>query len=296
MRILLTGAGGQLGHELSRGLAPLGSLVDCTRDACDLERPEHLREVIRRHAPDVIVNAAAYTAVDRAESEPDRAAAVNRDAVAVMADEARQLGASIMHYSTDYVFDGTKIGRYLETDPTHPLGVYGQTKWEGEEALRASGVPHLIFRTSWVVGAHGANFAKTMLRLATTQENLRVVADQIGAPTSTALIAEVTAKLLRRLAADGTSDFPFGTYHLAASGETSWHAYAQFVFVAAGLDPERIHPITTSEYPTPARRPANSRLDTTRLRETFGLALPDWSVGVREVVRAIAPGEYLSSR
>ena len=296
MRILLTGAGGQLGHELLRGLAPLGSLVACMRAGCDLERPEHLREVILRHAPDVIVNAAAYTAVDRAESEPDRAAAVNRDAVAVMAEEARRIGASLVHYSTDYVFDGTKIGRYLETDPTHPLGVYGQTKWEGEEALRSSGVPHLILRTSWVVGAHGTNFAKTMLRLATTQETMRVVADQIGAPTSTALIADVTAQLLRRLSADGTNRFPFGTYHLAADGETSWHAYAQFVFVAAGLDPARIHPITTSEYPTPARRPANSRLDTTRLRETFGLTLPDWSVGVREVVRAIASGEYLSSR
>jgi len=296
MRILLTGAGGQLGHELSRGLAPLGSLVACAREGCDLERPEHLREVIRRHAPDVIVNAAAYTAVDRAESEPDRAAAVNRDAVAVMAEEARRIGASVVYYSTDYVFDGTKIGRYRETDLTHPLGVYGQTKWEGEEALRSSGVPHLILRTSWVVGAHGANFTKTMLRLATTQDTLRVVADQIGAPTSAALIADVTAQLLRRLAADGTSDFPFGTYHLAADGETSWHAYAQFVFVAAGLDPERIHPITTAEFPTPARRPANSRLDTTRLRETFGLTLPDWSVGVRDVVRAIASGEYLSSR
>ena len=296
MRILLTGAGGQLGHELSQGLAPLGSLVACTREGCDLARPAHVREVIRRHAPDVIVNAAAYTAVDRAESEPDRAAAVNRDAVAVMSDEARRIGASVVHYSTDYVFDGTKAGWYRETDPTHPLGVYGQTKWEGEEALRSSGVPHLILRTSWVVGAHGTNFAKTMLRLATTRDTLRVVADQIGAPTSTALISEVTAQLLRRLAADGTSDFPFGTYHLAAGGETSWHAYAQFVFAAADLDPARIHPITTAEYPTPARRPANSMLDTTRLRETFGLTLPDWPVGVRQVVRAIASGEYLSSR
>ncbi len=287
MRILLTGAGGQLGYELSRGLAPLGSLVACTREGCDLERPEHLREVIRRHAPDVIVNAAAYTAVDRAESEPDRAAAVNRDAVAVMADEARQIGASVVHYSTDYVFDGTTTGWYRETDPTHPLGVYGQTKWEGEEALRASDVPHLILRTSWVVGAHGANFAKTMLRLAATRDTLRVVADQIGAPTSTALISEVTLAMLRRLSRDGTARFPFGTYHLAAAGETSWYAYARFVFSEAGLDPARVHPITTAEYPTAARRPANSRLDTSLLRDTFGLTLPDWSKGVREVVRAI---------
>lgn len=285
MRILLTGANGQLGHELQRWLAPLGSLVACTRADCDLERPDQLREVIRRVAPAIIVNPAAYTAVDRAESEPARAAAVNRDAVVVLAEEAKRIGATIIHYSTDYVFDGSKAGWYGEDDAPAPLGVYGRTKWEGEAALRASGVPHLILRTSWVVGTHGANFARTMLRLATTNETLRVVADQIGAPTSTPLISEVTAALVRRLAAEGADRFPFGTYHLAAAGETSWHDYARFVFVEAGLDPARVHPITTAEYPTPARRPANSRLDTTRLRSTFGVALPAWSEGVREVVR-----------
>lgn len=285
MRILLTGANGQLGHELQRWLAPLGSLVACTRADCDLERPDQLREVIRRVAPAIIVNPAAYTAVDRAESEPARAAAVNRDAVVVLAEEAKRIGATIIHYSTDYVFDGSKAGWYGEDDAPAPLGVYGRTKWEGEAALRASGVPHLILRTSWVVGTHGANFARTMLRLATTNETLRVVADQIGAPTSTPLISEVTAVLVRRLAAEGADRFPFGTYHLAAAGETSWHDYARFVFVEAGLDPARVHPITTAEYPTPARRPANSRLDTTRLRSTFGVALPAWSEGVREVVR-----------
>lgn len=285
MRILLTGANGQLGHELQRWLAPLGSLVACTRADCDLERPDQLREVIRRVAPAIIVNPAAYTAVDRAESEPARAAAVNRDAVVVLAEEAKRIGATIIHYSTDYVFDGSKVGWYGEDDAPAPLGVYGRTKWEGEAALRASGVPHLILRTSWVVGTHGANFARTMLRLATTNETLRVVADQIGAPTSTPLISEVTAALVRRLAAEGADRFPFGTYHLAAAGETSWHDYARFVFVEAGLDPARVHPITTAEYPTPARRPANSRLDTTRLRSTFGVALPAWSEGVREVVR-----------
>lgn len=287
MRILLTGANGQLGHELQRWLAPLGSLVACTRADCDLERPDQLREVIRRVAPAIIVNPAAYTAVDRAESEPARAAAVNRDAVVVLAEEAKRIGATIIHYSTDYVFDGSKAGWYGEDDAPAPLGVYGRTKWEGEAALRASGVPHLILRTSWVVGTHGANFARTMLRLATTNETLRVVADQIGAPTSTPLISEVTAALVRRLAAEGADRFPFGTYHLAAAGETSWHDYARFVFVEAGLDPARVHPITTAEYPTPARRPANSRLDTTRLRSTFGVALPAWSEGVREVVRAL---------
>lgn len=287
MRILLTGANGQLGHELQRWLAPLGSLVACTRADCDLERPDQLREVIRRVAPAIIVNPAAYTAVDRAESEPARAAAVNRDAVVVLAEEAKRIGATIIHYSTDYVFDGSKVGWYGEDDAPAPLGVYGRTKWEGEAALRASGVPHLILRTSWVVGTHGANFARTMLRLATTNETLRVVADQIGAPTSTPLISEVTAALVRRLAAEGADRFPFGTYHLAAAGETSWHDYARFVFVEAGLDPARVHPITTAEYPTPARRPANSRLDTTRLRSTFGVALPAWSEGVREVVRAL---------
>lgn len=287
MRILLTGANGQLGHELQRWLAPLGSLVACTRADCDLERPDQLREVIRRVAPAIIVNPAAYTAVDRAESEPARAAAVNRDAVVVLAEEAKRIGATIIHYSTDYVFDGSKVGWYGEDDAPAPLGVYGRTKWEGEAALRASGVPHLILRTSWVVGTHGANFARTMLRLATTNETLRVVADQIGAPTSTPLISEVTAALVRRLAAEGADRFPFGTYHLAAAGETSWHDYARFVFVEAGLDPARVHPITTAEYPTPARRPANSRLDTTRLRSTFGVALPAWSEGVREVVHAL---------
>lgn len=285
MRILLTGANGQLGHELQRWLAPLGSLLACTRADCDLERPDQLREVIRRVAPAIIVNPAAYTAVDRAESEPARAAAVNRDAVVVLAEEAKRIGATIIHYSTDYVFDGSKVGWYGEDDAPAPLGVYGRTKWEGEAALRASGVPHLILRTSWVVGTHGANFARTMLRLATTNETLRVVADQIGAPTSTPLISEVTAALVRRLAAEGADRFPFGTYHLAAAGETSWHDYARFVFAEAGLDPARVHPITTAEYPTPARRPANSRLDTTRLRSTFGVALPAWSEGVREVVR-----------
>lgn len=287
MRILLTGANGQLGHELQRWLAPLGSLVACTRADCDLERPDQLREVIRRVAPAIIVNPAAYTAVDRAESEPARAAAVNRDAVVVLAEEAKRIGATIIHYSTDYVFDGSKVGWYGEDDAPAPLGVYGRTKWEGEAALRASGVPHLILRTSWVVGTHGANFARTMLRLATTNETLRVVADQIGAPTSTPLISEVTAALVRRLAAEGADRFPLGTYHLAAAGETSWHDYARFVFAEAGLDPARVHPITTAEYPTPARRPANSRLDTTRLRSTFGVALPAWSEGVREVVHAL---------
>lgn len=287
MRILLTGANGQLGHELQRWLAPFGSLVACTRADCDLERPDQLREVIRRVAPAIIVNPAAYTAVDRAESEPARAAAVNRDAVVVLAEEAKRIGATIIHYSTDYVFDGSKAGWYGEDDAPAPLGVYGRTKWEGEAALRASGVPHLILRTSWVVGTHGANFARTMLRLATTNETLRVVADQIGAPTSTPLISEVTAALVRRLAAEGADRFPFGTYHLAAAGETSWHDYARFVFAEAGLDPARVHPITTAEYPTPARRPANSRLDTTRLRSTFGVALPAWSEGVREVVHAL---------
>jgi len=286
MRILLTGTNGQLGHELQRWLPPLGILVACTRADCDLERPEQIREVVRRVVPDVIVNPAAYTAVDRAESEPARAAAVNCDAVAVLADEAKRVGATIVHYSTDYVFDGTKAGWYLEDDAAAPLGVYGRTKWEGEEVLRASGAPHLILRTSWVVGTHGANFARTMLRLASTNETLRVVADQVGAPTSTALISEVTVALLRRLETD-SKEFPYGTYHLAAAGETTWHAYAQLVFSEAGLDPTRVQPISTSEYPTPARRPANSRLDTTRVRSTFGVELPDWSEGVREVVRTL---------
>jgi dTDP-4-dehydrorhamnose reductase len=295
MRILLIGAAGQLGRELCIALESLGALTFCTRADCDLERPDQLRDMIRAVAPTVIVNAAAYTKVDRAESEPERAAAVNRDAVAIMSEEAQRLGASVVHYSTDYVFDGSKSGWYAEDDPAHPLGVYGRTKWEGEQALRSSGVPHLILRTSWVVGAYGVNFAQTMLRLAATEETLRVVADQVGAPTSSALIADVTRILLRRLKTDGTVYFPFGTYHLVAAGETSWYAYAQLVFTEAGLDPNRIIPIMTAEYPTPARRPANSRLDTSRLRHTFGLALPDWTVGVREVVRHLVAQYTVSS-
>ena len=286
-RILLTGAGGQLGQELHPVLAALGPVVACTRAECDLEQPAQLRDVVRRVAPTLIVNAAAYTAVDRAESEPARAAAVNRDAVAILAEEAGRLGATLVHYSTDYVFDGTKTGWYDEQDRPNPLGVYGRTKWEGEEALRASTVPHLIMRTSWVLGAHGANFARTMLRLAATRETLDVVADQIGAPTSTRLISEVTLALVRRLHVQGAGGFPFGTYHLAAAGETSWYEYARFVFLEAGLDPARVRPIPTSAYPTAAARPRNSRLDTTRLRSTFGIELPAWSDGVREVVRAL---------
>ena len=287
MRILLTGAGGQLGQELHPVLTTLGPVVACTRAECDLEQPAQLRDVVRRVAPTLIVNAAAYTAVDRAESEPARAAAVNRDAVAILAEEAGRLGASLVHYSTDYVFDGTKTGWYDERDQTNPLGVYGQTKWEGEEALRASAVTHLILRTSWVLGAHGANFARTMLRLAASRETLDVVADQVGAPTSTRLISEMSRTLVRRLHAQGAEGFPFGTYHLAAAGETSWYEYACFVFQEAGLDPARVRPIPTSAYPTAAVRPRNSRLDTMRLRSTFGVALPMWTDGVREVVRAL---------
>jgi dTDP-4-dehydrorhamnose reductase len=278
MTILLFGKDGQVGFELQRALAPLGALAAFSRQEADLADPEGVARLIGERRPEIVVNAAAYTAVDKAEEDEAAARTVNRDAVAAMAEACRATGTLLVHYSTDYVFDGTKDGRYTEDDATNPLGVYGRTKLEGEEAVRASGADHLIFRASWVYGRRGRNFAATMLRLAREREELRVVADQIGAPTSAELIADVTALCLARRGA-GTG----GTYHLAAGGETSWHGYARHVLATArdrgaGLKagPDAVLPIATAEFPTPARRPANSRLDTGRLERDFSLAMPDW--------------------
>jgi dTDP-4-dehydrorhamnose reductase len=291
MRILLTGMNGQLGFELRRALAPLGEVVAVGQADCDLADADALRTLVRRVAPGVIVNPAAYTAVDRAESDEATARAVNAVAPGVLGEEAARLGALVVHYSTDYVFDGRKDGAYTEDDAPAPQSVYGSTKLAGERALAAATAHHLILRTSWVVGAHGGNFAKTMLRLAAERDQLKVVADQFGAPTSAALLADVTAQLVGQYRrADGAS-FPYGTYHVCASGATSWHEYARFV-VRAALDagkelkatPDSVLPLATAEYPTPARRPANSRLDTARLRDTFGLYLPPWQDGVRHVL------------
>lgn len=293
MRLLLTGKNGQVGFELQRALAPLGEVAALDRSVCDLENEASIREAVRQFKPDVIVNPAAYTAVDKAESDAERAHAVNASAPAILGEEAARIGALVVHYSTDYVFDGSADGYYRETDATRPQGVYGQSKLAGEEALAATGSRHIVLRTSWVFGAHGANFAKTMLRLAGERETLGVVADQIGAPTSAALIADVSAHVIRQLVATDSVDFD-GIYHLAAGGETNWHAYACHLIeyarqkgVPIKVTTDAIRAISTADYPTPAKRPANSKLDTQKLRNTFGLTLPDWKVGVDHVLEQI---------
>lgn len=293
MNILLTGKDGQVGFELQRSLAPLGEVVAVDQADCDLSVTQAIRRLVAAVRPDVIVNPAAYTAVDKAETERERAAAVNAVAPGVLGDEAAKLGAFVVHYSTDYVFDGTKQGAYLESDTTRPQSVYGRTKRDGEIALANAHRQQLILRTSWVVGAHGGNFARTMLRLAAERDTLGVVSDQWGAPTSAALLADITAHLIRLQQANSAS-FPYGTYHCAAGGETNWCEYARFVIgeaIKAGkplkVRPDRVVPIATADYPTAARRPANSRLDTRKFRDTFGLELPHWQRGVDHILQQI---------
>jgi dTDP-4-dehydrorhamnose reductase len=292
MKTLLLGKDGQVGWELQRALAPLGELVALGSEALDLADSAALRTAVRRTSPDAIVNAAAYTSVDKAETEREQARLINSDAVAILADEAHRTGAWLVHYSTDYVFDGTKAAPYLEEDPTGPLSVYGATKLQGEEAIRRRHERHLIFRTSWVYGVRGTNFPKTMLRLAKEREALRVVADQHGAPTSAELIADVTALTLYRLAVQGeTADDHAGTYHLVASGETTWCDYARFVLglaiqrgAALKCTPANVEPIRTAAYPLPAARPKNSRLDGGKLAKTLGVSPPDWRYHVMRMV------------
>jgi dTDP-4-dehydrorhamnose reductase len=298
MKILLTGKDGQVGFELVRALAPLGEVVGVGRADCDLADADALRALVRRVAPDVIVNPAAYTAVDRAESERDLAFAVNARAPGILGEEAAQLGALVVQYSTDYVFDGAGSMPYTEDEPPAPQSVYGSSKLAGERALAEVCPRHLILRTSWVLGVHGGNFAKTMLRLAAEREQLTVVADQFGAPTSAALLADLTAHLVRQYAREAATDFPFGTYHVAAAGETSWYDYARFVLDAARAagrqlraGPDDVLPVNTAAYPTAAKRPANSRLDTSRFRRTYGLRLPPWQEGVGQVLRQLIRSE-----
>ncbi|OHC70900.1 MAG: dTDP-4-dehydrorhamnose reductase [Rhodocyclales bacterium RIFCSPLOWO2_02_FULL_63_24] len=283
MKILLTGCSGQLGRELKRSLASLGELVACDRHQLDLAKPEALRDAVRTIAPTVIVNAAAYTAVDQAESEPQVADLINAVAPGILAEEAQRLGARLIHYSTDYVFDGSKPAPYSEDDIPKPLAAYGRSKHVGELAIAAAGCSHLIFRTSWVYGLHGANFMKTMLRLGRrsceTGDELRVIGDQFGAPTWTRHLADATALVVAR------PDAPSGLYHLAAAGETNWHDYAAAIFAEAqraGLTEKRpvLHRITSADYPLPALRPTNSRLDCSRFLRDFDLALPDWRTGL----------------
>ncbi|MBX3710945.1 MAG: dTDP-4-dehydrorhamnose reductase [Lysobacter sp.] len=296
MKILLFGANGQVGHELRRSLAPLGEIVATTRSgrldggACevaDFDSPDALPALIERIAPSLVVNAAAYTAVDKAESDRDAAFRANGEAPSRIAETCARIGIPLVHYSTDYVFDGTGNRPYREDDPTAPLGVYGESKLAGEQGIRASGAAHMILRTAWVYAAHGKNFLRTMLRLGAERDTLGVVADQIGTPTSAGLIADVTAVLVPRI---GPAS---GTWHLTASGEISWHAFAEAIFAGAvsrGLLPRAptVHPISTADYPTPARRPAYSRLDTSRLRGDFGVELPEWRTVCDHVLDDIA--------
>ena len=280
-KLLVTGSNGQVGFELRRSLAPLGEVIALDRLACDLTRPDALRQLVREYRPDVIVNPAAYTAVDKAETDVETAFAVNGAAVGVLAEEARALGSLLVHYSTDYVFDGTKDGAYVETDLVNPQSVYGKSKLAGEEAIAASGAAALVLRTCWVAGAHGGNFAKTMLKLGRERDHLRVIADQFGAPTTAAQI------VARFWLSGDRSAFPGGLYHLAAAGETTWHGYATAVLryakergVELKVDPERIEAIPATAYPLPAPRPANSRLNTSKLTEVFGVHLSNWQQGV----------------
>lgn len=293
MKILLFGKGGQVGWELQRSLAPLGELVALDFDSAELygdfTRPEALAETVRAVRPDVIVNAAAHTAVDKAESEPELARTINATAPGVLAREATTLGAWLVHYSTDYVFDGSGSQPWKETDTPAPLNVYGHTKLEGERLIAQHCAQHLILRTSWVYAARGGNFAKTMLRLAKERDRLTVINDQFGAPTGAELLADVTAHALRHLLQQPTDA---GLYHLAASGETTWHGYAQEVLAiarAAGvaLKAETADAVPTSAFVTPARRPHNSRLNTQKIQQTFGLKLPPWQQGVTRMLAEV---------
>jgi dTDP-4-dehydrorhamnose reductase len=295
IKILLFGKNGQVGWELQRSLAPLGELIALdfdSQDFCgDFTNLSGLAKTIRDVAPDVIVNAAAHTAVDKAESEPELARIINALAPGVLAQEAKRVGAWLVHYSTDYVFDGSGEKPWLESDPTGPLSVYGTTKLEGESLIIASGCKHLIFRTSWVFAARGGNFAKTMLRLAKERDVLNVIHDQIGAPTGADLLADVTAHAIRKALQHNEVG---GLYHLVASGETSWHEYASFVIEfarQAGIEikvaSEAIQSVSSAAFPTVAKRPLNSRLDSHKLQNTFDLTLPQWQSGISRMLTEI---------
>ncbi|MER2022783.1 MAG: dTDP-4-dehydrorhamnose reductase [Stenotrophomonas sp.] len=293
MSILLLGANGQLGRELQRALAPLGTIVATTRsgvlpdgsasEVADFDQPGSLTALLDRVRPTLVVNAAAYTAVDRAEDDREAAFRANAEAPGVLAHWCAQAGVPLVHYSTDYVFDGQGTRPYREDDATAPLGVYGASKLAGEQAIRAAGGRHLIFRTAWVYASHSANFLRTMLRVGAERDVLRVVADQVGTPTPAALIADVTAQALQH---DGALS---GTWHLTAKGETSWHGFAEAIFadaVATGVLPRapNVEAITTAEYPTPAKRPAYSHLDVAKLEQDFGVVLPRWQDGLKRVI------------
>jgi len=292
-KILLTGINGQVGHALKTRLSTIGELVALDRSQLDLSNPDAIQSAVQAINPDLIVNPAAYTAVDLAESQPAQAHAVNAIAPGIFAEEAAKINALLIHYSTDYVFDGLKDSPYLEDDLTKPVSVYGKTKLAGEEAIRAVSLPHLILRTSWVYGSYGKNFLRTILRLASEREGLKIVADQIGAPTSADAIADATLAILRDFKS-GQS----GTYHLTNAGETSWYGFARAIvdiyeemhaakgWPALKSYSSNIMPITTLEYPTPATRPANSRLNCSKLKDDFNIGLVDWRQALLDVMRS----------
>jgi dTDP-4-dehydrorhamnose reductase len=309
-RILLTGKNGQVGHDLQNSLPALGEVFALDRKELDLSKPDQIREMIRRIQPTVIINAAAYTAVDQAEKEESLAHVVNAEAPAIMAEEAKKIGAAVIHYSTDYVFDGTKRTPYQENDSTNPLNAYGRTKLAGEQAIQSSGVNQLIFRTAWVYSTRGKNFLLTILRLATQREELRIVSDQIGAPTWSREIASATAQVLQRIYDPKEKSTEWhdcsGTYHMTAAGETNWYEFAGAILEEARkqtsapaewfttamrgvpLITRQVIPIPTAEYPTPARRPAYSVLSNTRLQTVFGIRLPDWQTQLLRVFPTVA--------
>ena len=292
MKILLAGKDGQVGWELSRSLLPVGEVIALGRDQFDLSRPEELRGPIRRIKPDFIVNAAAYTAVDRAEKEADLAGIINGVAPGVMAEEAKTIDALFVHYSTDYVFDGEKEAPYKENDVPNPLNVYGRSKLDGERIIEASGCNFLILRTAWVYASRGKNFGRTILRLAEERESLDVIADQYGTPTSADLIADITALIIHQLKQDQDRKSKLnGVYHLTASGSTTWYDYARFILETAQLNqgsftlkPHALRPVPAVEYLSTTKRPGNSTLDTGKLADAFGLSIPDWKVQVRRMV------------
>jgi dTDP-4-dehydrorhamnose reductase len=310
-KILLTGKDGQLGNELQQVLPGLGEVIATDRAQCDLSRPADIRNLIRDVRPDLVVNAAAYTAVDQAEGDEALARAVNSEAPAVMAEEAKKIGAALVHYSTDYVFDGAKNSPYAENDSPNPISVYGRTKLAGEQAVRDSGAHHLIFRTEWVYSTRGKNFLLTILRLATQREELRIVRDQVGAPTWSREIAGATFKALLQICnrTDETAAWSerSGTYHMTAAGEASWYEFTQAILQEAArssnsaawfqaatngrnLLTRRVVPITTAEYPAPARRPAYSVLLNSKLDRVFGIQLPDWREQLHKAFSVHPPG------
>lgn len=293
MKILVTGKNGQVGHELQRSLATLGEVVAVDVEDCDLTNIAAIVSLVEKVKPGLIVNPAAYTAVDKAEAEQEIAFAINAIAPKVFAAQANLLHIPMIHYSTDYVFDGTKSGQYVEDDDANPQSVYGRTKWQGEKNVRAMCSQHVILRTSWVFGAHGGNFLKTILKLTQEREELKIIADQFGAPTSARLLADSTAAIAKQLLS-GDASQKAGTYHLVASGETTWHGYASKVVEVANqlgihtkTQAQNIQPIPTEAYPLPAPRPKNSRLSTQKIRDIFGIEIPDWSIDVERVLKQI---------